>query len=215
MQAISSTRSTSMDTVLEQLRELIMIGELKPRTRLTHRDLAERFGVSPMPVRDAVRQLMNDGLVVAEGQKTIVVAPLNVDEFLDVMEMRLTLEPRALELAQPAIADRDVKQLRHMLKQSDVTGEPRKSVEQHWQFHKRLYEPCKRPRMLAAIDAQHVHLNRYLLPSWGNAGVGTHWTSSEFQLVKLIEQKKASEAVKFLKDDIEKAMLRVLRTIRT
>src|SRR5262245_17281918 len=75
--------------VAKHLRERILIGELQPRARLTLRDIASEFGISMMPARDAVRQLLREGLAIQEGQKTIVVAPMSVMDFIDIMEIRI------------------------------------------------------------------------------------------------------------------------------
>ena len=215
MIASEDSAHTATQAIVEALRERIVAGDLRPHAKLTQRDLADQFGVSAMPVRDAIKQLISDGLVVAEGQKTIVVAPMSADDFLDVMEMRLTLEPRALELAMPFISAANLSEIEGILASSAPTDTSRESVEKHWRFHQTLYRPSRRQRMLAAIEAQHLHLNRYLLPNWALVGVGSHWAAVEVALLDLIKTKRESEAIAFLRDDIEKTIVRVLRVLRS
>jgi DNA-binding GntR family transcriptional regulator len=211
---LSDGQTSSTKVIADRLRGLILEGELKPHARLTQRDLADQFGVSAMPVRDAIKQLISEGLVIAEGQKTIVVAPVSSDDFLDVMEMRLALEPRALELAIPFVSPSDLDGLDAILENSTESDPPRVAVEQHWHFHQSLYKPCRRSRMLAAIEAQHLHLNRYLLPNWARVGVGAHWAEVEREIVVLLRALKAKKAIEFLRQDIEKTIVRVVRVLR-
>lgn len=211
---VEEVNPTATKAIVDRLREGIVDGEFRPHEKLTQRDLADRFGVSPMPIRDAIKQLISEGLVVAEGQKTIVVAPLSAEDFLDVMEMRLTLEPRALELAIPYFDAHIFSEVTKILESSSEDDSSRDSVEKHWRFHQALYHPSRRPRMLAAIEAQHLHLNRYLLPNWALVGVGAHWAIAELALLDLIKAKRDADAMLFLKNDIEKTIVRVLRVLR-
>src|SRR3954454_2301695 len=102
------TTLNTAQTIAQALREQILCGELAPSTRVTQRDLAAKFGFSPMPARDAVKMLLAEGLVVQEGSKTIVVAPINSEDFVEIMDMRSLLEPRALELSIPNLKADDL-----------------------------------------------------------------------------------------------------------
>ncbi len=197
----------------EQLRELIVAGALPPKKRLTQRELAEHFGVSQMPVRDAIKQLMSEGLVTAEGPKTIVVSSLSARDFVDLMEIRLALEPRALELAIPIMTSEHLRSLRAILKRSKPTDSPSVAVKQHWTFHRALYAACDKPRLLAVIDVQHLQLSRYLMPNWGRIGVEAHWAEVEGELLDLIHAGTSLESVAFLREDLERTIARVVRVL--
>jgi DNA-binding GntR family transcriptional regulator len=212
--AVTEDALALSETIVDRLRNLILSGDLAPHSKLTQRDLADQFGVSAMPVRDAIKQLIGEGFVVAEGQKTIVVAPLNADDFLDIMQMRLLLEPRALELAAPYLREADFAGIDAILSSAAAQDTPRDQVDKHWQFHQALYQPCRRPRLMATIEAQHLHLNRYLLPNWANVGVGAHWAVVERDLVDLVRTGDTSKAMAFLRDDVETTIIRVLRVLR-
>jgi DNA-binding GntR family transcriptional regulator len=199
--------------IADRLRRMILTGDIEPGARLTQRELAAGFGLSVMPVRDAIKRLLGEGLIVQEGQKTIVVAPLRADDFIDIMEMRALLEPAAMKLSCPRLTAADIAESWAMLKQARTDEEPFEFVAKHWAFHRSLYKRAGRPRLLASIEAQHLHLNRYLMPNWARIGVGTHWAEGERELLEHVAQRHWAEAEEFLRADLERTMLRVLHAL--
>jgi DNA-binding GntR family transcriptional regulator len=201
-------------TIAQALREQILSGELAPHTRVTQRDLAAKFGFSPMPARDAVKMLLAEGLVVQEGSKTIVVAPTNSDDFVEIMDMRILLEPQALELSVPHLTEADIATARAALARSGTTRDLRQMVADHWSFHSTLYCRAGRARLLNLIEQHHNLLARYLLPEWGQYGVMDNWADDEIALMDLVERGDAAAAAAWLKEDLILAKQRVVRTAR-
>lgn len=208
------TNLNTAQTIAQALREQILSGELAPNTRVTQRDLAAKFGFSPMPARDAVKMLMAEGLVVQEGSKTIVVAPVNIEDFAEIMDLRMLLEPRALELSIPRLTVEDFDAARAALARSGTTKDSRQVVANHWDFHRALYRRAGRPRLLNLIEQHHNLLVRYLLPSWAQYGVMDDWAGGEQELMELVEQRRVKEAVEWLQEDLVFATERVVRTTR-
>jgi DNA-binding GntR family transcriptional regulator len=85
--------------VLAALRREIIAGRLGPGDRLVERELAERFGVSRVPVREAVRALVSEGFVHFETPRRAVVRPLTPDDVRELFELREALEVYAAGLA--------------------------------------------------------------------------------------------------------------------
>jgi len=208
------TTLNTAQTIAQALREQILSGELAPNTRVTQRDLAAKFGFSPMPARDAVKMLLAEGLVVQEGSKTIIVAPVNGEDFIEIMDMRTLLEPRALELSIPKLTDGDLAEARAALALSGTTRDPRQVVANHWAFHRALYRRAGRPRLLNLIEQHHNLLARYLLPSWAQFGVMDEWAPDELELMELVEQQRVPEAVQWLRNDLGLARERVIQPSR-
>jgi DNA-binding GntR family transcriptional regulator len=208
------TTLNTAQTIAQALREQILSGELAPHTRVTQRDLAAKFGFSPMPARDAVKMLLAEGLVVQEGSKTIVVAPVNNEDFIEIMDMRTLLEPRALELSIPNLKEEDFAVARQALARSGKAVDHRQVVADHWDFHRALYRRAGRPRLLALIEQHHNLLVRYLLPRWAEFGVMDDWAGDEMALMLLVEERKVAAAVEWLKQDLGVAKDRVIHTTR-
>lgn len=87
------------DRVLDALRVAIIQGELKPGDRLVEGRLAERFGVSRNPVREALKALGNEGLITIVPRRGAVVTELSASEATDVVELRAALEGYSARLA--------------------------------------------------------------------------------------------------------------------
>ena len=87
------------ELVFKTLRELILTGELKPGERLMEIHLANKLGVSRTPIREAMRKLELEGLVVMEPRKGAEVAQITEKSMKDVLEVRKILDRLSVELA--------------------------------------------------------------------------------------------------------------------
>lgn len=87
------------EIVYEELRDLILKGELKPGTRMMEIELAEDMGVSRTPIREAIRKLEREGLVTIEPRKGAYVSDISVEDMAGILDVRGTLEGLAAYLA--------------------------------------------------------------------------------------------------------------------
>jgi len=87
------------DNLVAVLEQAIVFLDLAPNERLTEEEVAERYGVSRSPVRDALRSLERDGLVLREARKGIWVAPMSLRDFDEVYSCRIALEAIGAEQA--------------------------------------------------------------------------------------------------------------------
>lgn len=151
------------------LAERIIAGALEPGTRLRQDHIAEEFGTSHVPVREAFRRLEAQGLAASEPRRGVRVATFDLGEVREVAEMRAALEVLALHHAAPhltaAILDRAEAATRAGDNSPDVAS---------WEvanrtFHRTLLAPCGMPRLLAAIDDLHTVSARFLFASWRSA----------------------------------------------
>jgi len=94
---------TKTEIALQVLRDRIGSGDLVAGTRLRVEELANELGMSPTPIREALRLLQADGLVDYRAHYGIVVAKPSVDEIRDLFRLRSVLEPLAMELAVPRL----------------------------------------------------------------------------------------------------------------
>jgi DNA-binding GntR family transcriptional regulator len=145
------------------LAERIISGELEAGTRLRQDHIAEEFGASHVPVREAFRRLEAQGLVVSEPRRGVRVAGFSVEE---VAEMRAALEVLALRNAAPhltiAILDAAEEATRASERASDVEA----WEEANRSFHRIILAPCGMPRLLRAIDDLHAASARFLFSGW-------------------------------------------------
>jgi DNA-binding GntR family transcriptional regulator len=121
LQRAPSLSTSIPESLAETLEEEIIVGRLKSNERLTEEMVAERYGVSRSPVREALRLLERDGLVVREARRGIWVAPMTQKDFDEVYTCRIPLE--GLVARQAAESDNEAfkKELRNVQRQLEDT----------------------------------------------------------------------------------------------
>lgn len=156
-------RRTTPGMVADVLRDAILRGALPAGQPLRQDELAARFGLSRIPVREALRQLEGEGLVTALPHRGATVAALSADELQELCEMRAALETAALRLAIPRLDAAALAEAEGVLRETDRAGDVLEHWSRNnWRFHAALYRPAGRPRMLALIQQLHDNVERYL-----------------------------------------------------
>jgi len=137
---------TKKDFVVEIIREAILSGDLKPGERLTQEELANRLEVSSTPVREALRQLEAEGLIVHVPYKGVRVAELSAGDVREVYMIRGVLEGLATKLAIPNLSQNELRELEE-LHQQMADALRKNTLEQlgdvNRQFHMTLYKASK------------------------------------------------------------------------
>jgi DNA-binding GntR family transcriptional regulator len=157
-------RHTTAKAVAGRLREEIQHGSLAPGTRLRQNDVAQRFGVSTTPVREAFAQLQAEGLVRIDPHRGAVVFHPTVEDVLEFYEIREALESLAVSLAIPRLRKEVARELGTVIDRMRRTEDARKWLKLNDQFHLRLYESAGRPRLSSLIDnlrdasAPYIHM---------------------------------------------------------
>jgi DNA-binding GntR family transcriptional regulator len=151
---------SSPDVVLNQLRSEILKGTRPAGSPLRQDEIARRFGISHIPVREALRRLEAEGLALIRPRRGAAVAELSAAEIEELNEMRVVLEPCALRLAFPRIGTETLNEAGRILDRID--RKPSLWGTLNTEFHLALYEPAQRPRLLATIRSLHHNVERYL-----------------------------------------------------
>ncbi|MFD3837167.1 GntR family transcriptional regulator [Streptomyces sp. NPDC058642] len=125
---MSSTTKTEplgavRERVLVTLRQEIIAGRLRPGDRLVERELAERFGVSRVPVREAIRALVTEGFVHFETPRRTVVRRLTPKDVKELFELREALEVYAAALAASRATPQDLAEVEQLLDQAATATE--------------------------------------------------------------------------------------------
>jgi DNA-binding GntR family transcriptional regulator len=149
--ATSQGYQTKTEWIYAQLREMIHSGELVSGSRLPLAPLAERFGTSEIPVREALRMLQRDGLVLIESHRGATVASVSWEQLYEAILVRTYLEILAIEEAVPRHDDDSVRDLRERVDRMDeLAASPSPEgagafSSANREFHTALYAPCPYP----------------------------------------------------------------------
>lgn len=152
--------ASATEMVRDGLRKAILGGEYASGAKLSQDGLATRFGTSRIPVREALRHLEAEGLVTIHSNRGATVTTLSLREVLEIMDIRIALECCAIRFAIPNIVEADIRKASDVLASYDHEDEPEGWSEINWRFHKALYAPCDRPRLLALIESNFSYVDR-------------------------------------------------------
>lgn len=188
--------------VSEKLRKEIYSGKVPAGAQLRQDDLAERYGVSRIPVREALRQLEAEGLVTFHPNRGAVVTSLSLDEVLEMLEIRIALECRALRLAVPNMIDVDFEAAGKILKAYDRERRVAAWGEMNWRFHSTLYAPANRPKLLAMIEANYGHVGRFLREQVSLAAGKERPQKEHYQILDACKEGDVDKAARLLEDHI-------------
>lgn len=199
----SDMRKSAPDLVRDGLREAILIGTYGEGQQLRQDELAEHFGTSRIPVREALRQLESEGLVELQANKGAVVKGLSIDDVLEMLDIRIALECRALKLAIPKMAIEDLEIAEAILVEYDETAEPSVWGALNWRFHWTLYCPCNLPKLLSMIEANYGHVNRFTRRQVSIATGKAKPQQDHAELLRFCREGEVGPAVALLERHIE------------
>ena len=154
------------DVVFNTLRQAILKGELKPGERLMEIQLAQRLGVSRTPIREAIRKLELEGLVVMIPRKGAEVAKITEKSMRDVLEVRRALEELAIQLACGRITKEEIAVLENNaneFKKATKTKDLVEMAEADEAFHAVIYNATKNDRLIYILNNLREQMYRYRL----------------------------------------------------
>lgn len=158
------------DTIAAQISRTlaarIIAGEIEAGAKLRQDHIAEEFGASHVPVREAFRRLESQGLVVSEPRRGVRVAGFSMEEVREVAEMRAALEALALRNAVPHMTKAILDQAEEANRAGDRARDVQAWEEANRAFHRIILTPCGMPRLLNAIDDLHTASARFLFSGW-------------------------------------------------
>lgn len=152
---------TAPDMIADALRDEIQAGALEPGLQLRQEEIAARFAVSRMPVRDALVRLQAEGLVDLFPNRGAFVAQLTPDEIREIYELRLMLEGDLLARAVPNMTPASLDALAATMAKAEKGAHGPHWRELDDEFHAALYEPAHRPHQLEIVSRLRRTVQRY------------------------------------------------------
>lgn len=147
-----------------RIREQILSGELTPAQRVDQDALARDLGVSRMPIREALRRLETEHLVVITPHRGVTVAPLSSADLQNLYMMRIALESLAGRLGAMQMSNTEFEYMRSLIADMEVIvarNDPVAWLEVDWTFHSTLYTATRSHRMVHHIKVLRDEAGRY------------------------------------------------------
>ena len=158
----SSTRlSNSSTQIAEALTDEILKGNLAPDEKLNQSELADRFGVSKIPVREALHRLEADGLITFQSNGSATVSTLSLAEVEQLYLMRIALETLLLRRALPNLAPVDLVKAENAMRLIDHETDAYQWMKLNWDLHFALYSPADLPVVLDTLAKLYINTTRY------------------------------------------------------
>ncbi|MEM5477667.1 GntR family transcriptional regulator [Pacificibacter sp. AS14] len=191
-------------TVYGDLRIKLITGQLKPAEAVSVRQLAELYGVSTMPVREALRQLASEGALKSAARKAYRVPDLTAKEASNLFFVRGVLEGAAVELAAQRMTKRKlstlesaVKKTRICLNRRDVSG----LLLANYEFHSTIYQSGDNGALALSIDRLYVQTGPWLAHGIMNLVDADNWLGEHDLIIDALRQADSKTARKLIEED--------------
>lgn len=186
-------------------------GEMRPGDRLVESELAERFGVSRTPVREALQRLETQGLLRREG-RSLIVASLDHGQLADLYAVREQLEGLAARLAARHAAPEEVRVLRRLLAEDRaMLGDPEALARANRRFHAQIHLASHNKFLMAQLDLVHRSMALVAGTSLAADGRGARALAEHEAIVEAIERREEDAAEAALRAHISAAFETRLR----
>lgn len=204
---INTYKSVS-DIVFEELREAIFTKKLKPNQRLVETDLARQMGISRTPIREAIRMLENEGLVVHVPRKGAMVSGFSYEDISEIYMIRSVLEGLAVGLAAENISEKEIEELEEILNKTwgcMNNGELKELSKLFTRFNYILTRASKMPRLCALVDTMQEYIEQTRIVSFSSIERQKEAYQEHKRIIDAVKQKNKELAERLAREHIEKA----------
>ena len=205
------------DVVFNTLRHAILKGELEPGERLMEIALAQKLGVSRTPIREAIRKLELEGLVVMVPRKGAEVADITEKDLRDVLEVRTALEELSIELAMKNMTDEDYENLKKASKSfaKDSEGDDLiKIAEADVAFHEIIYMATGNKRLIQMINNLREQMYRYRLEYIKDKSTHARLVEEHERIIEAMQKQDVNAAKAAIKLHVENQEENILKSIK-
>lgn len=158
---LGNSPSTS-EIITRHLRDAIVAGHFAEDEPIRQDDIARQFNVSKIPVREALKRLEAEGLVMFQRNRGAMVTRLSESELAQMFEVRMLLEDKVLRLAIPNMTEATFTRAESICREFIGENDVGRWAELNWELHACLYEPAQRPFLVNMIRSVNDKLERYL-----------------------------------------------------
>lgn len=205
-------RKTTSDYIADALRKAILTGALSDGAVLNQVATARRFGVSRVPVREAMRQLQAEGLISAEAHHQPVVRALSIESIAEICELRAIIEEYLVERSIPNVDDELLARLEELEDRMDHESEHQEWVKLNGQFHSLLYQASGATTAIELAQGLRGRIERYL--SLWSRGAGVERSEEAGREHRLILALIRTKNVAGAKEEVRKHVMATLQRIR-
>ena len=207
--------STVNREVYEQLKCQIIVGDIPPGKQITIREIASKYGVSTMPVREAIRRLQAEGFLQFEN-RCVTVRELTLEELQQIFVIRQRLESLAMEWALPNINEVDVRKLRGILKNLDQENISYSEwMQLNRQFHLSIYKLSMSMPLQQLIVNVWDSITPYMYIYTSSVISYEFSQKQHYLMLKLIEENNRQELISQLKEHLDDTCRTIMANLQS
>jgi DNA-binding GntR family transcriptional regulator len=188
-------QGTAPETIAAALRADIVSGATRPGTLLRQEDLAARFAMSRIPVRDALRLLEGEGLVTIATNRGAQVARLSRSEVAEIYHLRSLLECDCLGLAIPRMSETDLDRIKRSRRRAEIDAATPEWSAGDWSFHEALYRPSGHDRQIEMIKGLRTTSDLYAVAHRALPNERKRWLADHRAIVAACRGGRTADAV--------------------
>ncbi|MFC3340610.1 GntR family transcriptional regulator [Paracandidimonas soli] len=208
-------KGTAADRAYAELRKRILEGSLAEGAPIRQDELAAELGISKIPVREALMRLQAEQLVTFTPNAGATVSVLTVSDYVEMLDMRLAIECRALELAVPNMAASDIALARTLLNAYNEAMTSEEWSELNASFHNCLYAPANRPRLNLLIRQVQEQMGKFMRRRVSAIAEHERSHMDHIAILNACEARDVKKAVALLRQHIENTQREVQAYFRS
>lgn len=193
------------DVVFETLKEAILTGKLEPKERLMEIKLADQLGVSRTPVREAIRKLELEGLVIMEPRKGAYVSDISFKDIIDTLEVREALETFAVKLAieKNTVDDiSEIETLNKSFKEAYQNKDIEKMVEFDTKIHSAILNLSDNSKLISFMEELNEIMQRFRLIFFNETYNPERIDEEHQEVMKALKNKDVERAQKAMRQHL-------------
>jgi DNA-binding GntR family transcriptional regulator len=192
---------TLRERILFTIRAAIVNGQIPPGTRIMEPELAERFGISRTPIREAIRQLESEGLISVIPRRGAIVASISPQDIANFYELKMILEGHAARLAAKNLTENDLTKMETVNRQIEAASAKKnlsRVLDLHNEFHEIFLRACGNDILHAIVQNLVKQFQRFrLIPVMPGKIKGS--VRQHVEIIEAFRRKDAARAEKLVR----------------
>jgi DNA-binding GntR family transcriptional regulator len=157
---------TLREKIVETVRNAIVNGQIPAGARVAEPELADRFGISRTPIREAFRQLESEGFITVIPRKGAIVASLSAKDISDFYDLKMVLEGYAARCAAKVLTEKELAKMEAVNRQMETAStkkDLRKVLSLHNEFHEIFLKSCGNEKLYSIVQNMVMQFQRFRL----------------------------------------------------
>lgn len=206
---------SKVDKTYNELKEMILSGELKAGERLRFKEMVERLDVSPTPIKLAFTRLEKEGFVVSIPHRGTMVSEFSQKDVIEIFQIRESLETLAVKLVVKTANEKNIatlKSINERYKAAIDAQDMKKATEEDFLFHETLYKISENKKLNKLMNFFNLHMVSIAEKSNDFFGNGKIYYENHAAILDAIEQRDVEEAQHRIQSHLAFALQQILDT---